>query len=175
MTSDEIRFASPAINAQGREVLGWDEFGFAARELATRIVEDGYEFDVVVAIARGGLIPAGAISYALGTKMCGSINVEFYSDIEETLAEPVVLPPFLDTGSLAGKRVLLVDDVADSGRTLDLVVKLIAGHCDEVRSVTIYSKPTTIIQPDYVWRETDRWINFPWSDKGTVVHNKPAA
>ncbi|WGD36585.1 phosphoribosyltransferase [Lysinibacter sp. HNR] len=175
MTSDNTRFESPTVNDEGREVLSWEEFGFAARELATNIVQDGYEFDVVVAIARGGLIPAGAISYALGTKNCGSINVEFYSDIEETLAAPVVLPPFLDTGSLAGKRVLLVDDVADSGRTLDLVVKLLRSHCEEVRSVTIYSKPGTIIQPNYVWRKTDRWIDFPWSDKGTVVHNKPAA
>ncbi len=175
MDSAAQLFSEPLLDADGREVFRWEEFGFAARELARQIVDSGFEFDVVVAIARGGLIPAGAISYALGTKMCGSINVEFYSDIEETLPEPVVLPPFLDTGSLSGKRVLLVDDVADSGRTLDLVSTLLAKQSGEVRSVTIYSKPTTIIQPDYVWRTTDRWILFPWSAEGTVHENKPAA
>ena len=74
--------------------------------------------DVVIAIARGGLLLAGAISYALGTKACGSINVEFYSGIDERLPEPVLHPPMLDAPALGGKRVLLVDDVSDSGRTL---------------------------------------------------------
>jgi hypoxanthine phosphoribosyltransferase len=64
--------------------------------------------------------------------------------------------------------VLLVDDVADSGRTLALAVELLREKGADVRSVTIYTKPTTIIQPDYAWKDTDRWIDFPWSAKGTV-------
>jgi hypoxanthine phosphoribosyltransferase len=117
----------------------------------------------VVAIARGGLPLAGAISYALGTKMCGSINVEFYTDVHETLPEPVLLPPMLDAPALAGKRVLLADDVSDSGRTLALVVDLLTGFGAEVRSVTLFTKPRTVHVPDYDWKRTDRWITFPWS------------
>ena len=51
-----------------RENLTWQEFGDAARELAQQIVNSGWKPDLIVAIARGGLIPAGAIAYAMGVK-----------------------------------------------------------------------------------------------------------
>ncbi|OZD57254.1 phosphoribosyltransferase [Rhodococcus sp. 06-1460-1B] len=146
-----------------REVLTWETFGDASRDLTKKIVGDGFVPDIVIAIARGGLIPAGAISYAMGVKAAGTLNVEFYSDIEETLPDPVVLEPLLDTDAIVGKKLLVVDDVADSGRTLALVIDLLKAHTAEVRSAVIYTKPRTIVQPDYSWRETDKWINFPWS------------
>ncbi|HBC4102061.1 TPA: hypothetical protein KEN66_001584 [Corynebacterium striatum] len=93
----------------------------------------------------------------------GAINVEFYTDIGETLPEPVLLNPQLDTDSLQGKKVLVVDDVADSGKTLDLVVNLLAETAAEVKSAVIYTKPTTIFEPDFSWKKTDAWINFAWS------------
>lgn len=151
-----------------RETLTWDGFGEATRDLARRILDDGFETEVVVAIARGGLLPAGAIAYGLGAKNCGAINVEFYTGIGTVLDAPEVLPPELDMAYLDGRRVLLVDDVADSGRTLALAVQLLKDKGADVRSVTIYTKPATIIQPDYAWKDTDRWIDFPWSAKGTV-------
>ncbi|QTV79351.1 phosphoribosyltransferase [Microbacterium sp. NIBRBAC000506063] len=151
-----------------RETLTWDGFGSATRELARAILADGFEPEVVVAIARGGLLPAGAIAYGLGTKNCGAINVEFYTGIGTVLDAPEVLPPELDLEYLNGRRVLLVDDVADSGRTLALAVRLLSDKGADVRSVTIYTKPTTVIQPDYAWKDTDRWIDFPWSFRGTV-------
>ena len=152
-----------------REVLTWDGFGDATRELSRKIVADGFAPEVVVAIARGGLLPAGAIAYGLGSKNCGALNVEFYTGIGTVLDAPEVLPPTLDLEYLSGRRVLLVDDVADSGRTLKLAVELLEGEGAEVRSVTIYTKPTTVIQPDYAWRATDQWIDFPWSAAGSVV------
>ncbi|MBF0816323.1 phosphoribosyltransferase [Microbacterium paludicola] len=151
-----------------RERLTWDGFGEATRDLARRILADGFEPEVVVAIARGGLLPAGAIAYGLGAKNCGALNVEFYTGIGTVLDAPEVLPPELDMAYLDGRRVLLVDDVADSGRTLALAVDLLKGRGADVRSVTIYTKPTTIIEPDYAWKATDLWIDFPWSWKGTV-------
>lgn len=154
--------------ATEREVLTWSDFGDAARELADRIVADGYRTDIVVAIARGGLLPAGALAYALGTKAAGTLNVEFYTDIEETLPAPVVLEPLLDTDALAGKNLLVVDDVADSGQTLALVMDLLRPHAATVRSAVLYTKSRTIIQPDYSWRETDLWITFPWSAQPPV-------
>src|ERR1700710_2944376 len=95
-----------------REILGWLEFGDAARHLASDVVHDDFAPDVVIAIARGGLLLAGAIAYALDVKSCGSLNVEFYTNDHSRLERPVVLPPLLDEPSLAGKRVLLVDDVS---------------------------------------------------------------
>ena len=159
--------------AAPREVLSWDGFGDASRELAARVAESGYRPDLVIAIARGGLLLAGALAYALGTKSCGSLNVEFYTGVDERLPEPVLLPPMLDAPALAGRRVLLVDDVSDSGRTLAMVVELLSGMSAEVRSVTLYTKPRTILEPDYAWRETDRWIDFPWSSQPVVEAARP--
>ncbi|UNX55034.1 phosphoribosyltransferase [Georgenia sp. TF02-10] len=164
-----------------REVLGWPGFGAAARELARHVVRSGWLPDLVVAVARGGLVPAGAVAYALGTKAMGTMNVEFYTGVGETLEAPVVLPPLMDTSGLPGQRVLVVDDVADSGRTLALVTDLLrttglpgeAGAPGalpgEVRSAVLYAKPRSVIDPDYVWRRTDRWIMFPWSAQPPVT------
>ncbi|QGU27413.1 phosphoribosyltransferase [Microbacterium oryzae] len=151
-----------------REVLTWDGFGDATRDLARAILDSGFEPEVVVAIARGGLLPAGAIAYGLGAKNCGAINVEFYTGIGTVRDAPEVLPPALDMDYLGGRRVLLVDDVADSGRTLALAVQVLSDKGADVRSVTIFTKPTTVIQPDYAWKDTDLWIDFPWSARGTV-------
>lgn len=160
----------PSNVADEREILTYELFGRAARELAETIARDRYRPDAIVGIARGGLTLAGALGYALDVKMLGSLNVEFYTGVEERLAEPVVLPPTLDRDSLAGKRVLLVDDVADSGRTLALVLQLLQAGGGEVRTVCLYSKPQTVLQPDYVWRHTERWIMFPWSSEGPVEY-----
>ena len=85
-----------------REVLDWELFGTAARELAQTVVDDGFVPDIVIAVARGGLPPGGAIAYALGTKAVGTLNVEFYTGIDERLPDPVVLPPLLDTTRCTG-------------------------------------------------------------------------
>lgn len=146
-----------------REILGWLEFGEAARELAQDVLASGFRPDVIVAVARGGLVLAGAIAYALDTKMCGSINVEFYTGVGSVLEAPKILPPALDAPSLAGKRVLLVDDVSDSGRTLELVRTLLRDIGADVHTVCLYAKPRTILEPDHVWRHTADWITFPWS------------
>jgi hypothetical protein len=151
-----------------REILTWDGFGAASRSIARAIVADGFRPEVVVAIARGGLLPAGSIAYGLGVKNCGAINVEFYTGVGTVLDAPELLPPELDMTYLDGRRVLLVDDVADSGRTLALAVQLLRDRGAEVRSATIFTKPTTVIQPDYSFKDTDLWIDFPWSAQGSV-------
>lgn len=153
-----------------REILTYELFGLAVRELATRIAEDGFRPDAVIGIARGGLPLAGALGYALDVKMLGSLNVEFYTGVGETLEAPIVLPPTLDQESLHGKSILLVDDVADSGRTLSLVVQLLRAGGGEVRTVCIYAKPQTVENPYYVWRATSKWIDFPWSVEGPVTY-----
>ena len=153
----------PADPAPGPEELSWDLFGVAVRELAQQVAGHGYRPDLVLGIARGGLPIAGGIAYALGAKVVGTVNVEFYTGIETHLDEPVVLPPLLDLSALEGARVLLVDDVADSGRTLALVLDLLAGRVTECRSAVLYEKPASVVRPDYAWRRTERWITFPWS------------
>ncbi len=163
------------MTATPREILTYERFGVAVRQLAQQIAETGFRPEIVIAVARGGLIPAGALAYALGTKAAGTLNVEFYTDVEETLADPVVLEPLLDTSALAGKRLLVVDDVADSGRTLALVMQLLGQFGTEVRSAVLYTKPRTVIQPHFAWRETELWITFPWSAQPSVYSERPGA
>ena len=164
---DNSETAIPAVRE--REVLGWDEFGAAVRELATQVVVSGFVPDVVIAIARGGLLVAGAVAYALGTKSCGALNVEFYTGVDERLPAPVILPPLLDEAALTHKRVLVVDDVSDSGRTLALVAGMLTASGADIRTACLYSKPRTVLEPDYVWRRTSSWITFPWSAEPPVT------
>ena len=152
-----------------REVLTWSDFGSASRDLALDVIRSGFEAEVVVAIARGGLLLAGVIAYALGLKSCGAVNAEFYTGVGTRLDTPILLPPFLDAQSIDGKKVLLVDDVSDSGRTLDMVVTLLEGMGAEVRTVVLYTKPGTVHEPAYTWRRTAQWITFPWSAEPPVT------
>ena len=152
-----------------REILSWSEFGDATRELALQVHQSGFRPDIVLAIARGGLTPAGAVAYALGVKNCSAINVEFYTGVDARLDVPVVLPPTLNLLDIQGLDVLVVDDVADTGHTLRLVREVIAQHVAEARTAVLYAKPRSIVRPDYAWRETDRWIDFPWSNQPPVT------
>lgn len=152
-----------------REVLTWEGYGVAVRALAQRVADSGFVPDVVLGIARGGLIPAGSLAYALDCKNLFTMNVEFYTGVGRTLPAPQLLPPFLDLEELRDVSVLVVDDVADSGRTLELVVNACRDHAAEVHSAVIYEKPRSLIAPDYAWKLTDLWIHFPWSSEPPVT------
>ena len=155
--------------APEREELSWSLFGQAGRELAQLVAEDGFRPDLILAIARGGLFIAGALGYALDVKNLHVMNVEFYTGVDERLEMPVVLPPVPQPVDLSGAKVLVADDVADTGATLKLVKDFCLEHVAEVRCAVIYEKPATTVHCEYVWRHTDKWINFPWSVEDPVV------
>ena len=149
--------------------MSWDELGAGARELAEAVLADGYRPDLVLAIARGGLLVAGAVAYTLDVKNTFTMNVEFYTGIDERLEMPMILPPVPELVDLEGARVLIADDVADTGRTLLLVKDFCAGKVGEVRCAVLYEKPQSGVRCEYVWRRTDRWIDFPWSAEAPVT------
>jgi len=155
--------------ADEREILTYDLFGTAVRDLAQQVVDDGYEPDLVLAIARGGLGLAMGLGYALDVKNLSAVNVEFYTGVDQRLDVPIMLPPTPAAVDLSGLKVLIADDVADTGRTLELVHEFCEGHVAEARTVVIYDKPHSVIKPDYAWRRTTRWINFPWSTQPPLV------
>jgi hypoxanthine phosphoribosyltransferase len=166
--------AAPASGSEfdpPREVLTYDLFGRAVRELAQSVVSSGFSPDVVLGIARGGLIPAGALAYAIDCKNLFTISVEFYTGVATRLDVPVMLPPFLDVHDLDDANVLVVDDVADTGRTLELVHHFCRGHVAQARTAVLYEKPQSVIKTDYAWRYTDRWINFPWSTQPPITRS----
>ena len=146
-----------------REILTWELFGTASRELATMVAESGYEPDIILAIARGGLLPAGALGYALSVKNTYTLNVEFYTGIDERLPMPIMLPPVPSLVDVSGARILVVDDVADTGRTLKLVNEFCEGKVADSKIAVLYEKPHSEVKCDFVWRYTDKWVNFPWT------------
>ena len=152
-----------------REVMSWEDLGRGARELAGMVVEDDYRPDMLLSIARGGLAFGGALAYALDVKNTFTMNVEFYVGIDERLPVPMILPPVPELVDLDEARVLIADDVADTGRTLALVKGFCAGRVGEARVAVLYEKPRSIVRCEYVWRRTDRWIDFPWSAQEPVT------
>ncbi|MEU9583727.1 phosphoribosyltransferase [Streptomyces werraensis] len=146
-----------------RENLSYEQFGVAVRELAQTIADDGYQPDVVLSIARGGVFVAGGLAYALDCKNIHLVNVEFYTGVGTTLEMPVMLAPVPNAIDFTDKKVLIADDVADTGKTLKLVRDFCLDAVAEVRSAVIYEKTQSLVKCEYVWKRTDEWINFPWS------------
>ena len=157
-----------------REVMSWDDLGTGGRELAEAVAADGWIPDIVLGIARGGLLVAGAIGYALGVKNTFTMNVEFYTGVDERLDVPMILPPVPDLVDFAETKVLIADDVADTGATLELVKEFCEGKVAEVRCAVLYEKSRSIVRCEYVWRRTDRWITFPWSARDPVLAGQPS-
>lgn len=155
--------------SEPREVLTWELFGSASRELAEQVAASGYLPDLIFSVARGGLFVAGALGYALDVKNLHVANVEFYTGVDERLPMPIMLPPVPDPVDITGARVLVADDVADTGATLRLVRDFCAGRVADVRCAVVYEKPRSEVRCEYVWRRTDRWIDFPWSARPPVV------
>jgi uncharacterized protein len=151
------------------EVLTWPLYAEGAKALARTVVVDGYRPDLILAIARGGLLVAGSMSYALRVKNLHVMNVEYYTGVNERLDFPVILPPPLNLIDLAAAQILVVDDVADTGHTLALVRDFCRPQVAQVRCAVLYQKPQSVVDCEYVWRRTDRWIDFPWSTADAVV------
>ena len=151
-----------------REIMSWDDLGAGTRALAHTIHDDGYRPDMVLAIARGGMLVASALGYALGVKNTFTMNVEFYTGVDTRLEMPMILPPVPDLVDFGETRVLIADDVADTGATLALVKGFCEGKVAEVRCAVLYEKPWSSVPCEYVWRRTDRWITFPWSAEPPV-------
>jgi hypoxanthine phosphoribosyltransferase len=123
-------------------------------------------------VVRGGLFVAAGIACALDIKDVRHVNVEFYTDAGETLPEPILIGDSPHLADLGGMKVLVADDVADSGATLHFVRALLPANA-EVRVAVLYSKPATTYLPELAWRTTSKWIRFPWIQTPSLLVNAP--
>lgn len=161
----------------GFEYASWTEIHSGLINLAIRILSEGLTFDAVVAIAKGGYIPARIVSDLLGIENIGVITVKFYKKAGVKMAKPIIIHPL--TIRVDGMRVLIVDDVVDSGRTMQLVVEEVMRHgASMVKTLALYVKPWSTFKPDYYIRETTKWVVFPWelievyNEMGKSIFNK---
>lgn len=149
------------------EVPSWKQIYDMLLALADKINAEGFKPDVIVGVCRGGWPPARVISDLLENAELANVKAEFYLGVGETKGEPVITQPV--STSVLGKKVLVVDEVADTGKSLRLVKEhLMERGAVEVKIATIYYKPWSIVIPDYYEKETSRWIVFPWEVKETI-------
>jgi len=142
-------------------VATWEDIHIGSLKLALMSLQDKYLPDVIVGVLRGGYIVARIVADALGISDIGVVEVKFYKGVEEQAERPVITQPL--TTEIRGRKVLIVDDVVDSGRTLEVVSEQVRLRgASEVRTAALYYKPRSIMKPDYLVVETDKWILFPW-------------
>jgi hypoxanthine phosphoribosyltransferase len=111
----------------------------------------------------------GTLGYALSVKNLYTMNVEYYTGIDERLDVPMILPPTPELVDLAEARVLVADDVADTGHTLALVKDFCVGKVAEVRCAVLYEKTPLGREVRVRVAETDKWIEFPWSTQEPIA------
>lgn len=149
------------------EVPTWNQIYEMLLDLAERIRKDGFRPDIIVGVSRGGWPPARVLSDLLDNPNLANVRAEFYLGVAETKEEPLLTQPV--SMNVTDKKALIVDEVADTGKSLKLVLDHIIsqGAC-EAKIVTVYYKPWSIIMPDYYGKETNRWIIFPWEIRETI-------
>lgn len=155
---------TPEVNY---EAPTWTQLYTLLLEQAERICRCGFRPDVIVGVSRGGWLPARVLSDLLENPCLANVKAENYIGIGKTRDKPALTQGV--SVCVAGKRVLVVDEVADSGGSLKLVkAHILEQGALEVKTATLYCKPQSVFKPDFYEKETDCWIVFPWEIKETV-------
>jgi len=149
------------------EVPTWSQIYDMLLCQAQKILVQDYKADIVIGVSRGGLVPARILTDLLETPELATIQISFYQNI----AQPTLEPTLKQTLSvpIEGEKVLLVDDIADTGGSL----KLAQAHLHqqgalETKTATLYLKPQSIWIPDFFEKQTSAWVVFPWDTKETL-------
>ena len=139
----------------------WDQIYDMLLDLAIRIKRSGFLPDLIVGVSRGGWVPGRILSDLLGNAHTANVKIEFYVGIGQTSRKPIVTQPISE--EISSKRVLVVDDVADTGESLIVALEHVRERsAGETRTVTIYHKPHSKFKPDFFEETTSHWIIFPW-------------
>ncbi|MEL6679114.1 MAG: xanthine phosphoribosyltransferase [Pseudomonadota bacterium] len=142
--------------------ISWDQIHRDSRALAWRLENDGPgaggKWRAVVAITRGGMAPAMIVARELDIRVVDTISVKSYDHQHQSDAIVLKAPDGDMMGD--GEGVLIVDDLVDSGKTLELVRE----HYPRAHFATVYAKPKGRPMVDTFITEVsqDTWIFFPW-------------
>ena len=141
-------------------IPSWEDIYDMCIRLADTIKESKFKPDLIVAVARGGWVPGRIMSDLLSNSNVASLRVEFYKDVAKTSGKPIISQKV--SASVRDRKILVVDDVADTGESLrvvrDYLKKL---GPSEIRIATLHYKPKSVLKPDYFIGETDAWIVYP--------------
>lgn len=136
--------------------IKWDEFHQDVKDLCAKIKATKIPFNKLVAVSRGGLMPAGVMAYELGIRNITTINIATYVGAEHLKLDEIYCP---ETVGKVDEHTLIVDDLADSGQTF----KVMRRNFPQGKFVTIYAKPVGKAEVDIYARDLeDKWVIFPW-------------
>lgn len=151
----------------------WTDLESACIVVAQQVKQSGLAFDVIVTLAKGGWPMTRSLSDFTGIGEIASIGVKFYSGINQKADKPIIYQDL--PIKVEGKRVLLFDDVADSGGSLQFVSDLLHQRgAKMVKTATLYYKPHSAVKPDYFGGTTSAWIIFPFEivEMSDLLRNK---
>ena len=146
--------------------ISWDRFHQDARTLARRLIDCG-PFKGIVAITRGGLIPAAILAQELEVRLVETVSVLTYGRGEAKwteLGKPEIVKHPVAAG--AGKGFLLIDDLVDTGTTARVVRALLP----KAHFATVYAKPAgkSLVEAFVTEVSQDTWIVFPWDTEPRI-------
>lgn len=148
----------------------WDEVETATKSLVNLMLGDGFEPERIVGISRGGLIPAVVASQMMNIPLIPiSYSSKTGAGDQRNHANVVPsIPGDILSGTGMGitkPKLLIIDDIADSGRTLAEVNNFYVGSGHEVRIIVMYFKESSVFMPDYTYYQIPEdapFVNFPW-------------
>jgi hypothetical protein len=148
--------------------LSWDDVQRLSEKVSDLIMDSGYKLDLIIAISRGGFDPARIMSDQLNIRKLASLQIIYYTGMNTRKEEPEVLFPL--NAQIEGLKVLVVDDVSDSGNSLIVVKKYVEEKgASEVKLATLHHKPWSKFMPDFYAEEVDKWIIYPWEPRESVI------
>ncbi|NHK32531.1 MAG: phosphoribosyltransferase [Asgard group archaeon] len=125
------------------------------------IILEKFQPDILIGISRGGLVVTRFLSDLMNINNVAVLGVGFYTGINETAKKPIITQEL--SVDIKNKKVLLVDDVADTGVSLEFAIEYLQKQSPkELKIATIHYKPQSIIKPDFYIKETSKWIVYPW-------------
>lgn len=139
----------------------WKHLNELAFDISRQMIELDQSFDRIVTLAKGGWPMTRSLVDFLGVTEVASIGVKFYSGINKRLPKPEIYQDLPVT--VKGERILLFDDVVDSGKSLMFVTKYLqAKRVGQITTAALFYKPHSKMKPDYYGARTSDWIIFPY-------------
>jgi len=128
----------------------------------------GFKPDLLIGIIRGGLVPLRILADEFGDIEVTTMRVRFYEDVNKTSREPKITQ--IPITPISGKSILIVDDVADTGCSLDVARNFLRqNNAKDSKVAVIYYKPWSKLKPDFYVKTTQKWIIFPHERKETII------
>lgn len=141
--------------------LSWEQVANLSQELAAKIKTSGFEPDYLVGITVGGLIPLGLLAEELDIRNILTVSASSYEGKEQRELEVRYLPNV----DIAGKKILLIDEVSETGQTLQHIASLLKEKYQpsELRTATlVVNVKESKFHPDFYSLEAHEWMIFPW-------------